>query len=302
MVNKNISKIGFGGWQLANPLWSKMTYEEGIALVRLAYEKGITFFDTAPGYANGKSEEIIGTALEDYREEIYINTKIGHLADGTSNFSVSSLESQIKMSLSRLKTDYIDSVLLHNPSFDILSGKTEHFNVLKSLKDSGLIHGYGASIDTYEEFEALLKYTDSDTVEILFNIFFQAPRYLFDLAKAKGVKIIVKVPLDSGWLTGKYDAYSKFTGIRSRWTHEMIIRRDQLVKKIKKIVGSDDLVLFALSYILSFDAVTTVIPGVKNETQLESNLKVLDYKLDEHIINQLNELYEKDIKNNPLPW
>lgn len=58
--NVYISEIGFGGWQLANPLWGSMTYEEGIELVRAAYEKGINFFDTAPGYSNGLSERIIG--------------------------------------------------------------------------------------------------------------------------------------------------------------------------------------------------------------------------------------------------
>jgi len=302
MELNQISRIGFGGWQLANPLWGNMSVKEGIKLVDLAYHKGITFYDTAPGYSNGLSEEIIGQALKPYREKVHINSKIGHLADGTSDFSVESLSSQIKKSLARLETSYLDSVLLHNPSFDILERKTRHFDELAKLKHQGFIRAYGVSIDTYEEFETVLTKTDCQVVEILFNIFFQSPRYLLDLAKEKNVMIIVKVPLDSGWLTGKYDKYSTFTGIRSRWSPDEIRHRAHLVEKLVNITGTHDLVKFALSYILSFDAVTTVIPGIKNEEQLNSNIKASNFHIQPEIIAKLNQLYEQEIKNKPLPW
>ncbi|WP_448379139.1 aldo/keto reductase [Fervidobacterium sp.] len=82
-----ISEIGFGGWQLANPLWGSMTYKEGIELVRAAYERGINFFDTAPGYSNGLSEKIIGEVLKDVQENVFINTKFGHNHLGETDFS-----------------------------------------------------------------------------------------------------------------------------------------------------------------------------------------------------------------------
>lgn len=304
-VQKHLNKskrIGFGGWQLGNPLWGDMSDTDGIKLVKLAVKKGVYYFDTAPGYGDGKSETLLGEALKDVRTQVFINTKIGHLADGTSNFHVSSLEGQIKMSLSRLQTSYLDSVLLHNPSFDILLGQTDHFTELNRLKTLGYIKHYGVSIDTYDELKAVLENTDVEVVEILFNIFFQSPAPLFDLAKEKGVKLLVKVPLDSGWLTGKYNENSTFTGIRSRWSKEDIKRRATLVTDVKNITQKNELTDVALAFILKFDQITAIIPGIKNETQLDINLNAEHYELTDEMFHALIDLYQNKIKNHPCPW
>ncbi|MCK7486354.1 MAG: aldo/keto reductase [Bacillus subtilis] len=88
-----------------------------------------------------------------------------------------------------------------------------------------MIQAYGVSIDTKEELASVLKRNDIDVVELLFNVFFQAPRDLFEEVKAKKIFLVCKVPLDSGWLTGKYDAQSVFAGIRARWSRADIERR-----------------------------------------------------------------------------
>ncbi len=297
-----INRIGFGGWQLGNKLWGNMSYQEGINLVKEAYHKGINFFDTAPGYSDGLSEKIIGEALHDVRDQVIINTKLGHLADGTSDFSVESLENQINMSLKRLNTTYLDSVLLHNPSFDILEHKTTHFDILESLKQKGIIHAYGVSIDTYDELQAVLEHTNVGVIELLFNVFSQSTLPLFDKIKEKDIKLIIKVPLDSGWLTGKYNHQSTFTGIRARWDKKTIEKRATLIDMMKDITGLDDLILPSLAFILSFDAVTAIIPGIKNSEQLNHNLLANDYILEKDMKLKLLDLYEKHIKNNPLPW
>lgn len=302
-TTKNASRIGFGAWQLSNDeFWGKMTYEEGIGLVKEAYQNGLTFFDTAPGYANGKSEKILGEALKDVRDKVIINTKIGHKADGTSDFSVSSLESQIEESLTRLQTKYIDSVLLHNPSMEILSGKTNHFKELNRLKDKRLINAYGVSIDTYDELKTTIESVEVDVIELLFNVFFQAPLDLFKAAKTKGISIVIKVPLDSGWLTGKYNSKSKFTGIRSRWSEEVINRRGELVSELKRITDCDNITKYSIAFILSFNEITSVIIGVKNKNQLLENISYESYSIDPHIKNEFINLYNTKIKSDPLPW
>lgn len=299
----NVSRIGFGGWQLGNhDMWGEMSFENGVSLVLEAFTKGIRLFDTAPGYANGMSEKIIGTALKDVRNQVVINTKIGHLADGTSDFSVASLESQILQSLERLQTDYLDSVLLHNPDMDILAGKTGHFAELKRLKQKGLIRAYGVSIDTYQELKTVIEKTDVEVIEILFNVFFQSPASLFSFVKAKKIALIAKVPLDSGWLTGKYHASSTFSGIRTRWDQETINRRSIMVEKLKKICNTEDLTKTALAFILSFDAITAVIPGMKNLNQLQSNIEADEYQISYHEKQNMIDLYNQQIKNSPLPW
>ncbi|MEC9485656.1 MAG: aldo/keto reductase [Candidatus Izemoplasma sp.] len=300
--NKKISRIGFGAWQLGNTKeFSKMTINEGVKLVHEALDAGVTFFDTAPNYASGRSEEILGIALKEHTDKTFINTKVGHDPDDNFDFSLEGITASIKRSLKALNRDYIDSVILHNPGIDILKGEA-HYNHLETLKKQGLINGYGVSIDTLEELQTVLDVSDVDVIEIMYNIFHQAPATLFDEVKKRDILLIIKVPLDSGWLTGKYDKTSTFTGIRSRWTEADIKRRSALVDDVKAIVGSDNLVPYALQFILAQDAVTTVIPGMRNQTQLEGNVAALSYELSDQQMNDLKELYSTKIKPKPLPW
>jgi len=302
-TKKYINRLGFGAWQLGNTdFWGYMSFDEGVELVKQAYQKGIRFFDTAPGYASGMSETILGTALNEHRDQVVINTKFGHTADGETDFSVFSLREQIYASLERLQTNYLDSILLHNPSFEILEGKTLHFQELEKIKEEGLIKAYGVSIDTYEELETVLKHVKLDVIEILFNIFFQDAIPLLKKAHDQGVSIIAKVPLDSGWLTGKYDETSEFEGIRSRWDDETIARRAKLIKEVKKICKSDQITKYAISFILSFNEVTAVIPGIKNSEQLDDHLNNAAFEIPEDMKQKLIKLFEKNIKHNPLSW
>ena len=152
-IDKKISILGFGGWQLGNTeFWGNMTYEAGVELVKEALTKGVNFFDTAPGYSNGVSEQIIGEGIKGSRDKVFINTKFGHKADGTSDFSVKSIEEAIEDTCKRLQTDYLDSIILHNPEMYILEGKTDHFKELDRLKQLGKIKAYGVSVDRLEEF------------------------------------------------------------------------------------------------------------------------------------------------------
>jgi aryl-alcohol dehydrogenase-like predicted oxidoreductase len=302
-TGKKIHRIGFGAWQLGNTeFWGHMSVEEGIELVDAAIKQGINLFDTAPGYASGLSETILGLAIKDRREQVVINTKFGHTAEGETDFSVFSLRDQIQSSLGRLQTDYLDSIVLHNPSMDILEGKTTHVQELKKLKEEGLIRSFGVSIDTLEEMDAVLNHLDIDVIEILFNVFFQEPALLFEKAHDLGIAIIAKVPLDSGWLSGKYDEESEFEGIRSRWDDQTIERRASLVKDLKAIVRADDLTKYAIGFILSFPEVTAVIPGIRNLDQLKSHINNGAYSLPKGIKEKMQELYKQKIQKDPLPW
>ncbi|MBU1145233.1 MAG: aldo/keto reductase [Firmicutes bacterium] len=298
-----ISRLGFGAWQLGNEsFWGEMTEEEGVKLVKDAINKGITFFDTSPGYAAGLSEIIIGKGIKGQREKVVINTKFGHKVDGTSDFSVEAIEPSLRDSLKRLDTTYIDSLILHNPEPDILSGKTGHFTELKRLKELGLIKAYGVSIDTYQELKTTIEKTDCQVIELLFNVFFQAPAPIFTFVKSKKIALIAKVPLDSGWLTGKYNQHSTFTGVRSRWNQESIKRRADLVEKMKRMTNDTDLTKYALGFIWSFDAVTAVIPGIKNLEQLSANLEAEAFEFPYKLKQSFIDLYNQQLKNKPLSW
>ncbi len=302
-LNAVVSEVGFGGWQLGNKQdWQDMNFDSGVALVKEAFNKGMTFFDTAPNYSGGMSEKIIGEALKEVRDKVFINTKYEHSPERGLDFSEEHIEDSVNHSLQRLQTTYLDSIILHNPPRYILEGKSKHEKAFSELKKKGKIKAWGVSIDTLEELQIVLENLDVDTIELMFNINHQAPKVLFDEIKKRGILLIIKIPLDSGWLTGKYDEQSTFTGIRSRWSKEDIATRAEIIKKIKKIVKSDNLVPFALAFVLSFDAVTTVIPGTKNSNHLDSNIAASDFKLSPDILIGLEILYDTYIKNINLPW
>jgi len=301
-----ISEIGFGSWQLGNgAFWSQMSDQEGIQLVRRALAEGVNFFDTAPGYGSGSSERILGQAFKHYdRRKIIINTKFGHTAEGKEDFSASSIRKAVEDSCRRLGTDYIDSILLHNPPRWIIDGSSkEHDQVFDALVKEGKIMAYGASLDTAEDMKLYMENCGGKVIEALFNINFQNAKEAFDLAKEKGVAIIAKVPMDSGWLSGKFDENSQFSGIRSRWSKEDIKTRAKLVKALdERLQAGQQLSQYALSYCLAYDVVKTVIPGSRTVDHLLSNLESLKYPMTKEEVKWLEERYEKTIKILELPW
>jgi len=301
-----ISEIGLGAWQLGvNSGWRGMTENEAIKLVHEALDKGINFIDTAPNYGHGTGESRLGKALDGKRrDEIVINTKFGHTDSGTTNYNADYIRESLEGSLRRLKTDYVDGLIIHNPPMEYLDGnKVDNYEVLERLKEEGKILEYGASIDSYEELKVLLGTTGSKIIEAFFNILHQDIAQGFDMAAEKNVGIIVKIPLDSGWLTGKYDEDSVFDGVRSRWSREEIKTRASLVNEIKEIIPEDiSMTHAALCFCLAYDAVSTIIPGNLNSQQLNSNLASTKFSLSSFTVEKLEEFYREKVKQLKLPW
>jgi len=302
----NISEIGLGAWQLGqNSGWKSMTEFEAIKLVHKSLDFGINFFDTAPNYGHGSSEERLGKALKGIdRSKIVINTKFGHTDKGTLNFSSDYIRESLEGSLKRLQVDYVDSLIIHNPPSEYFDGnKNDHYEVLEKLIDEGKIKAYGASLDTYEDMKLLIETTNSKVIETFFNIFHQDTLRGFKIAKNKKVGIIVKIPLDSGWLTGKYNAESRFNDIRSRWSKEDIKTRANLAHKVRTIIGTEEnLAQIAIAFCLAYDAVSTVIPGNVNLKQLTSNVQSADISISQSLVEKLEKLYQSEIKKLNLPW
>lgn len=299
-----VSRLGFGAWPLGNTVRGEtMTENEGTALVHAALEAGINFFDTAPNYALGRSETILGEALESARERVVINTKFGHHTDDRQDFSLAALLPSIEGSLKRLRTEYVDSVLLHNPGMDILAGRTGHYEALRKLKDSGTIRGFGVSIDTRDEVLTVLEQPHPiDAIELLHNIYAQTTRDLLDAIHAAGIALIIKVPLDSGWLTGKFTEDTVFTGIRARWQEADIARRAKLTRDLKTLLATDNLTPHALGFLWSYEAVTTVIPGIRTPAQLREHTRAMEMSFDAALRKRLEDFHDTHIGTEPLPW
>lgn len=301
-----ISEVGLGAWQLGkNSGWKSMKEIEAINMVNKALDLGVNFFDTAPNYGHGTGEERLGKALRGIdRSKIVINTKFGHTHKGDLNFSANYIRESLEGSLKRLQVDYVDSLIFHNPSSEYFDGnKNDHYEILEKLIEEGKIKAYGASLDTYKDMKLLMETTNSKVIEAFFNIFHQDTLEGFELAKKKEVGIIVKIPLDSGWLTGKYNEESSFDDIRSRWSKQDIKNRAALVRKISTIIGKEkNLAQMAIAFCLAYDAVSTVIPGNVNIDQLKSNVQSTDISISQNIIEKLENLYQSEIKSLNLPW
>jgi len=301
-----VSEIGLGAWQLGiNSGWQNMSEEEAIGLVEKSLEYGINFFDTAPNYGNGTSEQRLGKVLKSKdRSKIVINTKFGHTHTGTLNYSSDNIRESLEGSLRRLQVDYVDSLIIHNPPSSYLDGNNnDHYEILERLIDEGKIKAYGASLDTYEDMKLLMDTTNAKVIEAFFNILHQDTARGFEITKAREVGVIVKIPLDSGWLSGKYNAESSFNDIRSRWSKQDIETRAYLLNRVKEIIGTEgNLAQKAIAFCLAYDAVSTVIPGNVNIAQLTSNIQSTDIRISQEIVVRLEKLYQSEIKELNLPW
>src|SRR5262245_4593634 len=119
----NVSEIGLGAWQLANPDWNLHDTNEALQIIYESLEAGCNFFDTAPGYGYGRSEELLGQGLKGIRHNVIICTKFSHHSpDGGDGFETAQIRPVLEGSLRQLQTDYVDILLLHNPPRELMDG------------------------------------------------------------------------------------------------------------------------------------------------------------------------------------
>jgi aryl-alcohol dehydrogenase-like predicted oxidoreductase len=301
-----VSEIGIGAWQLGNNSgWQGMSEKDAVELVQKALEYGVNFFDTAPNYGHGTSELRLGKAIQSVdRSKVVINTKFGHTDEDVTNFNSDYIRESLEGSLKRLQVDYVDSLIMHNPPIEYLDGnKNDHYEIFERLIEEGKIKAYGASLDTYEDMKLFMNTTNAKVIEAFFNILHQDTSRIFDSAMEKEMGIIVKIPLDSGWLSGKYTAESSFQDIRGRWSRKDIQTRAQLVNRVKEIMQvKDNLTQKAISFCLAYDAVSTVIPGNANIAQLTSNVESINRPISREIVEKLEDFYLNEVKQLKLPW
>ena len=306
LTGLEVSEIGFGAWQLCNgDSWGGMDDRTAHRLIHEAIDGGINLFDTAPNYADTKSERILGEALKNKRDNVVLVSKFGHTPEGPKVFSVDWFWESLEASLGRLRTDYLDVLLLHNPPSEIYAGTDPVWSAMEEARVQGKIRHYGASLDFAAEVEDCLSNTNSQVLEVLFNVFHQDVRHSFAAVHQHGAGVIAKVPLDSGWLTGRFDANSRFEGIRKRWSAEEIAQRAELVSGIEWLVADgSELAHKAIGYLLSYDEVSCVIPGTRTLQQLQSNLAATSYRLSPEERKKLEAFWDNFTESGAklLPW
>jgi aryl-alcohol dehydrogenase-like predicted oxidoreductase len=300
-----VSELGLGAWQLGEQSWNGPDDEESMRIVDEALALGCIFVDTAPVYGGGRSEELLGQALEGRRDRVVLCTKFGYWPDRRPDFSPERIEESVEGSLRRLRTDYLDVLLLHSPPDPtVLDASAPHYVTLRRLKSDGVVRAYGVSLtqDSSAELERVL-HTSSEVVEVRFNALHQEPLAGIEHAAAQGLGVIVKVPLESGWLSGRYRAQSTFDDVRSRWTREEIARRARLVEGFERILPEGmPTARGALQFILAQSAVSTVAPGAKSVGQLRANMAAAGGSLPSDAVAAIRDLWERELRDAPLAW
>ncbi|ELK44338.1 aldo/keto reductase [Haloferax sp. Atlit-47N] len=284
----DVSEIALGTWQLGGS-WGSVTDDEAYDAIEAALDAGIDFLDTADVYGDGDSERRIGDVLADRDDDVTVATKAGrrldpHEADG---YNRENLERFVDRSRDNLGVDSLDLVQLHCPPREVYY-QPEVFDALSELRDAGKIDHYGVSVEKVEEGLKAIEYDGVETVQIIFNPLRQRPAELFFREAARrNVGVIVRVPLASGLLTGALSADAEFAENDHRnfnrhgeafdvgETFAGIPFEDGLeaADSIQEVVPEGvSLAQFTLRWILSFDAVSTVIPGSKTPEHIRDNV------------------------------
>jgi len=310
-ANVMVTEIGLGTWQLGAKWGEEFNYNEALKILNTAYEKGINFIDTADVYNNGNSEIAIGDFLKG-KDDIFVTTKCGRALNPhtAKMYTPEVIEEFVDKSLKRMKIESLDMILLHCPPTEVYYNENI-FTKLDQLKKVGKIKNYGVSVEKVSEAIEALKY-DITAIEVIFNMFRLKPaEELFKITKEKDVGIIARVPLASGLLTGKYTKDTKF-GEKDHRTYnrdgkffdkgETFSGVDyelglKAVEELKKLFNTDNLIPYAIKWILMHDAVTTVIPGVSKASQIQDNIlaaSISDFS-EEQMLGVEN-IYNKYIK------
>ena len=286
-TGRSVSAIGLGTWQLGAD-WGAVTEEDATAVLAASVDEGVTLFDTADVYGDGRSESIIGRFLAARPGDgITVATKMGRrLAQEPENYSPENFRAWTDRSRANLGVDTLDLVQLHCPPTAVIEDDAT-FDALDALVAGGAIAAYGVSVETTAQALAAIARPNVTNVQIIFNPFRLKPLdEVLPAAEGAGVAIFARVPLASGLLSGRYTATTTFASD----DHRTYNRHGEAFDRGETFSGVDfetgvaaaaelaaalpdgvSLPAASLAWIASRPGVTSVIPGARNVRQAESN-------------------------------
>lgn len=291
-----VSEIAFGGVEIGMPYGigirnqaDMLSRSESINLLHAALDKGINFFDTAPIY--GVSEEIMGQAFKNKRNEVVISTKCSKIRDKSGALpSAKKIEETIEKSLNEslmaLQTDYVDVYLLHQADLEILDNDVISQTFLQ-LKKKGVIRATGASIYSVEETRSTIDSGNWDVVQLPYNLMNQSQEINFPMVENNKIGMMVRSVLFKGILSAK-----------GRSLHPKLKDVEQHIKLYKALCTelNCNLAELALKFALSFEKASSVLVGIDKLEYLENSIRVADGNyLNAEVLKRARELEYPDI-------
>ncbi|MEX0785508.1 MAG: aldo/keto reductase [Dehalococcoidia bacterium] len=309
-----VSEIGFGVWTVATSWWGISDEQQGLGLLRKAYDLGVTLFDTADTYGSGKGEEMLPAALGDVRDKIVIATKFGYDFQNAGereghkelpqDFSPVFVRRALEDSLRRLGTDYVDLYQLHNPRLPTIQSD-ELFATLDDLVREGKVRYYGVALgpDIGWEDEGMASMRDRNVpaMQIIYSILEQDPaRAFLPVAEECNTGLLSRVPHASSLLDGTYRADEGFASSDHR-AHRKQEWLDTSLRKVDTIgflygQGTGRTIgQAAIQFCLAQPAIASVLPNMLNEAQLQEFVAATEAPpLSDGERARVEELYQTD--------
>jgi aryl-alcohol dehydrogenase-like predicted oxidoreductase len=289
-TERSVSVIGLGTWQIGGS-WGEVSESDAFAVLEAAVEAGVTFFDTADAYGDGRSEQLIGRFLLNNPDLVVtVATKMGRRAEQQpENYTLDNFRAWLDRSRRNLAVDRIDLVQLHCPPTSVYS-RDEIYDALDTLVTEGVIAAYGVSVETCDEALTAIARRGTATVQIILNAFRRKPLdYVLPAAAAAGVGIIARVPLASGLLSGRYTTETQFAENDHRHYNRHgesfnvgetfsgvdfetgVAAAQEFASLVRDHLGEVPPAQAALAWVVQQPGVSTVIPGARSADQARAN-------------------------------
>jgi aryl-alcohol dehydrogenase-like predicted oxidoreductase len=289
-LDRDVSVIGLGTWQLGAD-WGDVDAGAAHEVLETAYGRGVRFFDTADVYGDGRSERFCGE-LRERHPDAFVATKMGRRADQTTeNYSRPNFLAWNDRSRENLGAATLDLVQLHCPPDGVFANDAA-FDALDAMVADERMRAYGVSVETCDQALAAIARPHVATVQIILNCFRLKPlEQVLPAAREAGVGIIVRVPLASGLLSGRYDETTTFAASDHRNYNRAGDAFDvgetfagvpfevgvAAARELSQLVDDGStLAQFALRWVIDQPGVSTVIPGARNPEQAAGNVAAAD--------------------------
>ena len=298
-----VSRMAFGAWAIVGGFnWGPQDEKDSLEAIRTAFEEGINFFDTAEGYGNGASEELLAKAIGQYRKETIIATKIS-----PGDFAYKDAKAACERRLKAMHSDYIDILQLHWPNPEIPIEDT--IKALEELKAEGKIRHYGVSNFGVKQLNEFLSHSTSVVSnQLTYNLIWRAIEFeILPLCIEKNIPVLCYSPITQGLLAGKFASAEEVPDDRARTRHFSHTRSQarhqdegcedltfETIEKIREIAEKANLSMsdLSLAWLLAQKGVGAVIAGGRNARQVQRNVKAVEVSLDNSIIAELNQATE----------
>jgi aryl-alcohol dehydrogenase-like predicted oxidoreductase len=289
-LGRDVSVVGLGTWQLGAD-WGSVDPDDARHTLEAAADAGVTFFDTADVYGDGRSEEFCGR-LREARPDVFVATKMGRRVEQRpENYNRDNFRAWNDRSREKLRVDRLDLVQLHCPP-DAVFDDDAVFVALDEMVREGRIGAYGVSVETSAQALRAIERPNVASVQIILNCFRLKPlEEVLPAAQRAGVGIIARVPLASGLLSGRYDERTRFAADdhRSYNRHGEAFDVGETFSGVPYEIGlaaaraltelldeGQSLPQFALRWVIDQPGVSTVIPGARNAEQARANAACAD--------------------------